>query len=181
MGSEESNNICAYKRTISLAKIYIVLLVKTAMLRYSRLCFPKMGCEEITRKARRVQLQPTEYLAQHRMQVWQLRFKEMGPPFSRVWVALGGKMRRRRVGRQVDVKDMRYYWRPIEPQYQRLYMSRLRIRDHSNKLRQPMRLRATNADIGSGSSSIEWERASNRKYGAMLAPPKRQDFEFRVV
>ncbi|ESL10747.1 hypothetical protein TRSC58_01514 [Trypanosoma rangeli SC58] len=151
------------------------------MFRPTWLCFPKVGCEEITRKARRVQLRPMEYLAQHRMQVWQMRFKEMGPPFSRVWVALGGKMRRRRIGRQVDVKDLRYYWRPIEPQYQRLYMSRLRLHDHSNTRRQPMRLRATNYEIGHATSCIEWERASNRKYGARLAPPKRLDFEFRVV
>ncbi|ORC89343.1 uncharacterized protein TM35_000121180 [Trypanosoma theileri] len=150
------------------------------MFRPSALLFPKVGCEEITRKARRVQLKPMEYIAQHRMQVWQMRFKEMGPPFSRVWVALGGKMRRRRVGRQVDVKDMRYYWRPIEPQYQRLYMSRLRLRDHSNQRREPMRLRATNSEIGTVNSAIEWERAANRKYGARLAPPKRPDFEFRV-
>ncbi|KAG8346132.1 hypothetical protein ERJ75_000677100 [Trypanosoma vivax] len=150
------------------------------MLRCSRLCLPKAGCEEITRKARRVQLKPSEYIAQHRMQVWQLRFKEMGPPFSRVWVALGGKMRRRRIGRQVDVKDMRYYWRPIEPQYQRLYMSRLRLRDHSNNRKQPMRLRPTNVDIGSITSSVEWERAANRKYGPRMAPPKRHDFEYRV-
>ncbi|EAN94629.1 hypothetical protein C3747_359g15 [Trypanosoma cruzi] len=150
------------------------------MFRPTGLFFPKVGCEEITRKARRVQLRPMEYMAQHRMQAWQLRFKEMGPPFSRVWVALGGKMRRRRIGRHVDVKDLRYYWRPIEPQYQRLYMSRLRAHDHSNKRRQPMRLRATNYEIGRVTSSIEWERASNRKYGARLAPPKRLDFEFRV-
>ncbi|CBZ26757.1 conserved hypothetical protein [Leishmania mexicana MHOM/GT/2001/U1103] len=150
------------------------------MFRISLICFPKAGCEEITRQARRVVLKPQEYFAQHRMQVWQMRFKEMGPPFSRVWVALGGKMRRRRIGRQIDVKDMRYYWRPIEPQYQRLYMSRLRMKDRSNKRVQPMRLRATNIDIGHASSLKEWERSSDRKYGAALAPPKKRDFEFRV-
>lgn len=130
--------------------------------------------------ARRVQLKPQEYFAQHRMQVWQLRFKEMGPPFSRVWVALGGKMRRRRIGRQIDVKDMRYYWRPIEPQYQRLYMSRLRRKDHSNRHAAPLRLRSTKADLGQATVGKEWEYANHRKYGAMLAPPKRRDFEFRV-
>lgn len=150
------------------------------MFRLSPVCFPKAGCEEITRKARRVVLKPQEAFAQHRMQVWQMRFKEMGPPFSRVWVALGGKMRRRRIGRQIDVKDLRYYWRPIEPQYQRLYMSRLRSKDHSNPRTEPLRLRASNTNIGTASSSAEWERASHRKYGANLAPPKKHDFEFRV-
>lgn len=142
--------------------------------------YPKVGSEEIKRKARRIQLQPTEYIAQHRMQVWQLRFKEMGPPFSRVWVALGGKMRRRRIGRQVDTKDLRYYWRPIEPQYQRLYQSRLRMRDHSNKNVAPMSLRASNSDIGWVTSQPEWQRAANRKYGARLSPPAKLDFEYRV-
>lgn len=89
-------------------------------------------------------------------------------------------MRRRRIGRQVDVKDLRYYWRPIEPQYQRLYMSRLREKDHSNKMAQPLRLRPLNTDIGNVLAQKEWERASNRKYGARLAPPKKLDFEFRV-
>lgn len=151
-----------------------------AMLRATYVLFAKAGCEEITRKARRIQLKPQEYVAQNRMHVWQLRFKEMGPAFSRVWVALGGKMRRRRIGRQVDIKDLRYYWRPIEPQYQRLYMSRLRQRDHSNTRAPPMRLRASNTDIGHAMSGREWERADNRKYGTRLAPPRRQDFEFRV-
>lgn len=90
-------------------------------------------------------------------------------------------MRRRRIGRQIDVKDLRYYWRPIEPQYQRLYMSRLREHDHSNRHAQPMRLRATNIDLGRLTSLPEWERAGmSRKYGASLAPPKKLDFEFRV-
>lgn len=142
--------------------------------------FPKAGSEEITRKARRVQLLPQEHFAIQRMKPWQLRFKEMGPAYSRVWVALGGKMKRRRIGRQVDIKDLRYYWRPIEPQYQRLYMSRLRLHDHSNRHVQPMRLRASNTDIGNGFSGVEWERASNRRYGGQQAPPKRMDFEFRV-
>lgn len=150
------------------------------MFRLSPICFPKAGCEEITRRGRRVVAQPQEYFAQHRMQVWQMRFKEMGPAFSRVWVALGGKMRRRRIGRQIDVKDLRYYWRPIEPQYQRLYMSRLRSKDRANKMVQPLRLRPTNTDIGEVGSRLEWQRASSRKYGANMAPPKKRDFEFRV-
>lgn len=150
------------------------------MLCLSRPLLAKPGCEEITRKARRIQAKPQEHYAQHRMQVWQMRFKEMGPPFSRVWVALGGKMRRRRIGRQIDVKDQRYYWRPIEPQYQRLYMSRLRQHDRSNNRRPPLRLRATNSDIGNALAGKEWARAYNRLYGASLAPPKRLDHEFRV-
>lgn len=150
------------------------------MLRSTIVDLAKLGCEEITRKGRRVQLFPQEYYAQHRMQVWQMRFKEMGPLYSRVWVALGGKMRRRRIGRQIDVKDMRYYWRPIEPQYQRLYMSRLRQHDRSNPSRTPLTLRTTNTQIGHASSGPEWERAANRKYGANQAPPKRLDWEFRV-
>lgn len=140
-----------------------------------------MGSEEITRKARRVQLLPQPYYAVDRMQPWQLRFKEMGSAYSRVWVALGGKMRRRRIGRQIDVKDLRYYWRPIEPQYQRLYMSKLRKHDHSNKHVQPMRLRASNTDIGHPSSLPEWEQAAiRRRYGGRSAPPQRMDFEYRV-
>lgn len=150
------------------------------MFRFCTTWLAKPGCEEITRTARRVQLKPQEYLAQHRMQVWQLRFKEMGPAFSRVWVALGGKMRRRRIGRQADVKDLRYYWRPIEPQYQRLYMSRLRQHDRTNPNVAPMRLRPTNSEIGHANSLKEWEMARNRKYGAQMAPPKKPDFEFRV-
>eukprot|EP00796_Vickermania_ingenoplastis_P012453 gene12453-8541_t len=150
------------------------------MLRRTYFCLPKAGSEEIVRCARRVQLMPQTHYAQNRMQGWHLRFKEMGTPFSRVWVALGGKMRRRRIGRQIDVKDQRYYWRPIEPGYQRLYMSRLRQHDHSNNRRPPMRLRATNIDIGSTTSSPEWERAGLRKYGQQVAPPKKLDFEFRV-
>lgn len=150
------------------------------MLRSSFMTFAKLGCEEITRKGRRIQLFPQEYHALHRMQVWQLRFKEMGPLYSRVWVALGGKMRRRRIGRQIDVKDLRYYWRPIEPQYQRLYMSRLRQHDRTNKNRVPMTLRTTNTQIGHASCGPEWQWATNRKYGASQAPPKRLDWEFRV-
>lgn len=140
-----------------------------------------MGSEEITRKARRLQLLPQPHFACNRMHSWQLRFKEMGPAYSRVWVALGGKMRRRRIGRHIDVKDLRYYWRPIEPQYQRLYMSRLREHDHSNKNTQPMRLRAKNTELGHPSSLPEWERAGMlRRYGGRFAPPKKMDFEFRV-
>ncbi|CCW71841.1 unnamed protein product [Phytomonas sp. Hart1] len=150
------------------------------MFRVSKFLFPKPCCEEITRTARRIQLRPQEYYAQHRMQSWQMRFKEMGPLYSKVWVALGGKMRRRRIGRQIDIKDLRYYWRPIEPQYQRLYMSRLRQKGRSNIKRIPMRLRPTNTELGKITSSKEWERASHRKYGAMQAPPKKLDFEFRV-
>lgn len=150
------------------------------MLRTSRIALAKPGCEEITRKGRRIQALPQEYLALHRMQVWQMRFKEMGPLYSRVWVALGGKMRRRRIGRQIDVKDQRYYWRPIEPQYQRLYMSRLRQHDRNNSSRTPLSLRTSNTQIGHASSHKEWEMASNRKFGASGAPPKRLDWEFRV-
>lgn len=152
------------------------------MFRFSMLRFPKAGVDEITHKARRVCLRPQHHMTRtdKRQKVWQLRFKEMGPTYSKVWVALGGKMRRRRIGRSRDVKDLRYYWRPIEPGYQRLYQSRLRRVDHSNPLQPVLQLRAPNTEVGYATSKPHYEKAHFKKYGAFAAPPKKRDFEFRV-
>lgn len=151
------------------------------MLRRTVPSLVKMGSDEVTHRARRVGPVPREHFAQHRMQVWQMRFKEVGPPFSRVWLALGGKMRRRRIGRSVDVKDQRYYWRPIEPSYQRLYQSKLRRLDHSNRNVGPMRLRASNTDVGAVISREEYAKNDVAKYARSQAGPKPFDFEFRAL
>lgn len=141
----------------------------------------KFGTDEVNYKARRMLLKPQSQYASARMQVWQMRFKEVGPAFSRVWLALGGKMKRRRIGRSVDVKDQRYYWRPIEPSYQRLYQSKLRQRDHSNPHYAPLRLRPTNNDVGKVTSSIEYANNDVSKYNRFGAGPKPLDFEFRAL
>ena len=152
------------------------------MLRRSNFLFARlnMNLEEVQKKSRRIIMKPQSHLGQYRMNVWQQRFKELGPPLSRVWVALGGKMRRRRIGRSVGFKDHRYYWRPIEPQYQRLYQSRLRKRDHSNPVVQTTPLRPSSFELGNRTSGPLFEKCHHVKYGAQLAPPKRLDFEFRV-
>jgi hypothetical protein len=152
------------------------------MLRATALRLPKAGYDEITHKARRVCLRPQMHTtrADKRLRVYQLRFKEVGPAFSKVWLSLGGKMRRRRIGRTRDFKDLRYYWRPIEPQYQRLYQSRLRKADHSNPLAGPLPMRATNFEVGLTTSRPEFQKAFFRKYGSSAAPPRPLDFEFRV-
>ena len=139
------------------------------MFRASILRLPKAGCEEITHRARRVCLRPQFHMTKtdKRMKVYQLRFKEAGPMYSKVWLALGGKMRRRRIGRNRDTKDLRYYWRPIEPQYQRLYQSRLRRVDHSNKLVPALPLRANNVEQGMATSKPQYEKAYFKKYAAL--------------
>jgi hypothetical protein len=136
--------------------------------------------DEVKKKGRRLQAMPQFYFAEGRKQPLQQRFKELGNQFDRVWVALGGKMRRRRIGRSVDVKDMRYYWRPIEPQYQRLYMSRLRRHDHSNPKRPPMSLRSKITELGHVTSTAAYEQQYHQKYGRSVAIPPRLDFEYRV-
>lgn len=90
-------------------------------------------------------------------------------------------MRRRRIGRNVDFKDQRYYWRPIEPSYQRLYQSRLRRTNHSNKNAYPMSLRASNISIGNATSGVEYAKNDVAKYGKGQSGPKPFDFEFRAL
>ena len=151
------------------------------MLRRTFLNFVKVNSDEITHRSRRVRATALYSRSQPRMQVWQMRFKEVGPRFSRVWLALGGKMRRRRIGRSVDVKDQRYYWRPIEPSYQRLYQSKLRKIDHSNHRVGPTRLRASNTDVGTVPSGIEYSKNILALYNRQAAGPKPFDFEFRAL
>lgn len=151
------------------------------MLRRTLLNFVKLHSDEITHRSRRVGPTPTFSQGNGRMQVWQMRFKEVGPTYSRVWLALGGKMRRRRIGRSVDVKDQRYYWRPIEPGYQRLYQSKLRKLDHSNPNVKPMKLRATNVNVGAVPSTPEYDRNYVMKYARTGAGPAPFDFEFRAL
>lgn len=109
------------------------------------------------------------------------RFKDVGPDFARVWVSLGGKMRRRRTGRDKDYNDKRYYWRPLPVATQRLYMSRFRQIDHSNAHAIPYRLHKTTYEIAKKFVGIENERAGPRVlYGARYAFPAKRDWEFRV-
>lgn len=139
---------------------------------------PKMGCETIKRMDRRLVHNPVRPISDAREPKWGEKFKEMGPRYSLVWVSLGGQMKRRRVGRDKDRKDARYFWRPIEPHYQRLYMSKLRkVRAHWNKNFEPFHLRETNKEL-TYVSSQSW--ATEKKYGSHLAPPRKFDFEFRV-
>lgn len=117
----------------------------------------------------------------HRQKVWQYRFKEMGNKLDRVWVALGGRMRRRRIGRSTDAKDLRYYWRPIEQHAQKTYMSKLRTRNRSLNEKMPMPLRATNAELTlfRRNPTLSKPQLPSRLYKGS-SPPKPLDFEFRV-
>lgn len=151
------------------------------MFRATLLNLVKIGSDEVTHRARRVRATPMNGLGNSRMQVWQMRFKEVGPRFSRVWLALGGKMRRRRIGRTVDVKDQRYYWRPIEPSYQRLYTSKFRKMDHSNPNVTPMKLRASNTEVGRQPASVEYQKNIRALYNSGASGPKPFDFEFRAL
>lgn len=149
------------------------------MLRRNLSLLAKHGREEIMSRGRRVEAGPMMQFRHDRLRSWQERFKEMGPRYSKVWVALGGQMRRRRIGRDRDRQDKRYYWRPIEQQFQRTYQRQLRFLQRNNKWSPTPPLRADNLEIGRATSGPEW--VGNRtKFGVSNASAKPLDWEFRV-
>lgn len=150
------------------------------MLRCSNVRLPKKYIEEVLHRARRVRAKPTRPMWYGRDEELSDRMKEMGPRDARVWVALGDCMRRRRVGRNQADKDARYYWRPIERQYQRIYQRKLRMRDYNNKHRSPMTLRPTNWEISKETNGPIHYREVAKKHGAKFSAAKPLDFEFRV-
>lgn len=150
------------------------------MFRQSCLRLPKRYIEETTHMARRVRAKPTRPMWYGREEDYTDRMKEMGPRDSKVWVALGGCMRRRRIGRGQTSKDARYYWRPIERQYQRIYLRKLRTRDYSNKHRSPLTMRPSNWETSNETCGPIHFREVAKKYGTKYAAAKPLDFEFRV-
>ena len=138
--------------------------------------------EARTVKGRRLAPQSTDHMGRgfKRQKVWQYRFVEKGGPYDRVWLALGGKMKRRRIGRPTAVKDLRYYWRPIEQSAQRTYQARLRLRSRSNTTVRPMRLHAGFSERGRINIGPLAKFQPVKRRFAGNAPPERQDFEFRV-
>lgn len=136
--------------------------------------------EETTYKGRRLAAQPQPYFMQARRGNFQSRIRDVGPEFHRVWVTLGGQMRRRRAGRQRDQLDERYYFRPVHHATQALYLNRFRWRAHDQTRMMPARLHALPTDIGHASSGIEWRNNRHAKYGARVAAALPHDWEFRV-
>lgn len=152
------------------------------MLQRSLRLFPRFdkNYDEVKYAGRRLQLFPTKNPLTCRHEHYQDRFREVGPDFSRVWLSLGNKMRRRRVGRDRDFNDKRYYWRPIPAGIQRLYTKQFRRVNHSNRGALPPRLFPTAAEIGTINLSPLSEGKMEKRYGAEFAAPVPFDWEYRV-
>lgn len=157
--------------------------VALGMFHSSTIRYPLYGEKETTNMSRRIAPLGARNLGSgdHRQKVWQYRFKEMGSSMDRVWVALGGRMRRRRIGRSDAQKDLRYYWRPIEQHSQKIYMSKFRTRNRSLNEKKPMALRAPNAELTLNRRQPLFNKVQlpANLYKAN-SPPKNLDFEFRV-
>ena len=157
--------------------------VALGMFHSSAIRYPLYGEKETTNISRRIAPVTARNLGSgdHRQRVWQYRFKEMGSALDRVWVALGGRMRRRRIGRSDAQKDLRYYWRPIEQHSQKIYMKKLRTRNRAFNEKMPMGLRASNAELTRHRREPLFNKVQmpERLYKSN-APPKNLDFEFRV-
>ena len=153
------------------------------MLRRSQICFPmrNKNYDEIKYTGRRLKLFPTIDRTQARQAIFLDRFKETGPEYSRVWLSLGTKFRRRKVGRDRDWLDKRYYWRPIPRGIQRLYQKELRKNaGHQNKYCAPMTLFPKNHEIGAMSMNPKYEGQIDKMYGGEWAADVPFDWEYRV-
>ena len=110
------------------------------------------------------------------------RFKDVGPDYDRVWISLGDKLRHRRVGRNTDRKDKRYYWRPLPRGIQQIYtnparraFSRMET-DHVPRLHP----HANEQGLAFAEGNRNRYAGLDKKYGAIHAAPLPQDWEYRV-
>jgi hypothetical protein len=153
------------------------------MLRRSAINFPRRdkNYDEIKYVGRRLKLFPTENPFLARQENFVDRFKEVGPDFSRVWLSLGPQYRRRRVGRDRDFLDKRYYWRPIPRGIQNLYWKELRrVTGHYHNHAAPLRLFAPNSEIGTRGMQGKNEGNLYERYGGEYAAEVPFDWEYRV-
>jgi hypothetical protein len=152
------------------------------MLQRSLLRLPRLdkNYDEVKYLSRRLAPMPQEHFMKARNKAHQNRFRDVGDSFNRVWVSLGGEMRRRRVGRSRDRLDQRYFWRPVPHATQALYLNRYRKKNHSNVRQIPNRLHVTSLDIGAATTGPEFERAGCRRFGGISAAPLPRDWEYRV-
>lgn len=157
----------------------------TAMLRRTLNCFPRFdkNYTEVQHVGRRLlpfPFYPT-MIAVRDPQITS-RFKDVGPDHDRVFISLGPQMRRRRIGRSTDRKDLRYYWRPVPRGYQRMYLKPARRtrplieaefapRLHPKPNEQGLTLQQGNRIKAAGLDRI---------YGGMHAAPLPMDWEYRV-
>jgi hypothetical protein len=138
------------------------------------------GYDEVKYVGRRLQLFPTinPYLC--RREIFLDRFREVGPETSRVWLSLGPKMRRRRAGRDRDMTDKRFYWRPIPAGVQRRYLRDFRRLGIWAKDIRPFGLFPSNREIGLRTCQPIFDGKIEHKYGAEFAPDAPFDWEYRV-
>lgn len=152
------------------------------MLRRTLNLWPRMdkNYDEVKYTSRRLQLYPSRDPFVCRNPNYIDRFLEVGPESSRVWLSLGTHMRRRRVARNRDWLDNRFYWRPIPKENQKTYLKLFRRINHSNKMAPVKPLFPTAAEIGSKTTGAFWDGNCKEKYGAEFAAPLPFDWEYRV-
>lgn len=154
------------------------------MLRRTSIAFPLMQCkfDEQNHLHRRIAPEPTLPVMIARRKELQERFRDVGPSYDRVWIHLGGRFRRRRIGRDQDRKDLRYYWKPLQSGYHRIYMQEFR-RSLDEEV-EPPRLFPAADEQGHVTSRPEFDRALQQgtlqKYGGKYATELPHDWEFRV-
>jgi hypothetical protein len=154
------------------------------MLRRTLQAFPRFdkNYDEVKYVGRRLMPLPQYHaLVGVRLPEIACKFKDVGPDYDRVWVSLGGQMRRRRVGRSTDRKDFRYYWRPLPKGIQRLYTNP--ARRAMNRLGTDVvpRLHAKANEQGVAYSGRQLEhRGTKQLFGARHAALLPMDWEYRV-
>jgi hypothetical protein len=160
----------------------VFLQKKKKMLRRTLRLNPRFdkNYDEVKYRGRREKLWPTDNPYKNRQEIFLDRFKVVGPETSPVWLSLGKQFRRRRVGRDRDWLDKRYYWRPIPHGIQNLYETELKRSGHCNKWAKPMTLFPTNREIGLQTSTPVFEKNIEKKYGAEWAAEVPFDWEYRV-
>lgn len=152
------------------------------MLRKTLNLCPRMdkNYDEVKHVGRRMQLYPSRDPFVCRSPNYVDRFREVGPATSRVWLSLGNQMRRRRVGRDRDWLDKRFYWRPIPRQTQNTYLRLFRRINHSWRGAPVRRLFPNAFEIGSRTVGPMFDGDIKNKYGAEFAAPMPFDWEYRV-
>ena len=124
------------------------------------------GAKTLDHFAKRVGPRPIRHLMSGRRGAYQARFKDMGPYWSTVWVALKTGTRQKRHGKSHDKQRDRFVWRPIERGYQNLYSGDIStpFKRHFSVPRP--RLRASNTEIGKSMRSADGYHFNGKeKYG----------------
>jgi hypothetical protein len=155
------------------------------MLRRSVVAFPRYDkdYDEVKYLQRRVLPMPKwQTMLNVRTPDMVLKFKDVGPDTDRVWISLGEKMRHRRVGRDTDRKDLRYYWRPLPSGIQQLYTNparraRSRIEGDTAPRLHP---KANEQGLAFEQGNRNKYAGLDKKYGALHAAPLPMDWEYRV-